>query len=116
MIPVYYVHIGLGILIVLVSIPLMLRKVPMNCVYGVRIRKAFTSERNWYEVNAYGGKLLIEFGLFLCLFSYLSKDIAPPPESPWAPVSMIVPLLGFLPILVLIYAFAHRLPDRADDD
>ena len=62
-IPIPYVHGGIGILTVLLSIPLILRIVPMNRVYGIRIRKAFISPHNWYAINAYGGKLLLAFGL-----------------------------------------------------
>lgn len=41
-----------------VSVPLCLRKVPPNKLYGVRIPKTFASEENWYAINAYGGKQL----------------------------------------------------------
>lgn len=112
MVPIPDVHMGLGILIVLVSIPLVLKIVPMNHAYGVRVRKAFVSDRNWYEINAYGGKLLVVFGLFLIAFAHFTRDMAPAPRSPWAPVYMVVPLLAILPILARIKAFASRFPDR----
>ena len=112
MVPIPDVHIGIGLLTVLVCIPLVLRMVPMNHAYGVRVRRAFVSEHNWYEINAYGGKLLIGFGLFLVAFGYFTRDMAPSPRSPWAPVYMVVPLLTILPVLARIKAFARRLPDR----
>lgn len=107
-----YVHCGIGVLTVVLSVPLILRKVSMNHAYGVRVRRAFVSRRNWYEINAYGGKLLVVFGLFLVAFAYLTRDMAPAPRSPWAPVYMVVPLLVILPILARIKAFASRFPDR----
>lgn len=55
--PVQYVHIGLGAAVAIGSVPLMLRKVPMNTAYGIRTRKAFVSEENWYRINEYGGRL-----------------------------------------------------------
>jgi hypothetical protein len=53
------VNIGTAILIMALSIPLVLRKVKMNGIYGVRIPKSFSSDANWYEINAYGGRQLI---------------------------------------------------------
>lgn len=41
------------------SLPLILRKVPMNRVYGVRFPQSFRSQEAWYEINAYGGKALL---------------------------------------------------------
>ncbi len=111
-VPIPYVHLGMGLVVSLVSLPLIMRKVPMNHAYGIRLRKAFVSERNWYEINAYGGRLLLVFGLFLLAVGSLGNDLAPPPTSPWAPVYLVVPLLAIIPILILINAFARRLPDR----
>ena len=47
-----------GVLILLLSLPLVYRKVPMNHLYGVRIRASFESDRRWYDINAYGGRLM----------------------------------------------------------
>src|SRR5262245_48019285 len=48
----------LGGITFLLSLPLALRMVPMNRAYGFRVRAAFQSKENWYEVNATGGKYL----------------------------------------------------------
>jgi hypothetical protein len=109
MIPPVYVHCGIGLLLILLSIPLVLRKIPMNRAYGVRIPKAFTSDEHWYEINAYGGRLLVAFGLFLVLFGVLARDAAPPRTSPWLAVFTVGPLLLLVPLLALINAFGRRL-------
>ncbi len=111
-VPVPYVLAGIGLLASLVSVPLILRVVPMNRAYGIRIKEAFVSERNWYAVNAYGGWLFLAFGLFLMVFAYLTRATAPSPRSPWAPVYMVVPLLALVPVILLVKAFARRLSDR----
>ncbi len=49
---------GSGLLMILVALPLVKRRVPMNRWYGVRIPAAFESPERWYEVNEYGGRLL----------------------------------------------------------
>jgi len=52
------VILGAGLLIFSVSLPLIYCKVPRNIFYGVRIAKAFKSERRWYDISAHGGRLL----------------------------------------------------------
>ncbi|MEM0966235.1 MAG: SdpI family protein [Verrucomicrobiota bacterium] len=54
-----FVNIGIAILISGLSIPLILRKVPMNHFYGVRFPQSFKSEEAWFEINEYGGKALL---------------------------------------------------------
>jgi len=53
------INIGSALLIILISIPLIKRKIKMNYLYGVRINKSFESEENWYNINAYGGKQMV---------------------------------------------------------
>lgn len=48
-----------GVLLVILNIPLMLRQVPMNRSYGIRIRAAFESDQRWYDINAYGGRQMV---------------------------------------------------------
>jgi uncharacterized membrane protein len=52
-----------GLLLVLLSIPLILRKVPPNPIYGFRIRWTLEDPELWYSVNAYTGKWLVFVGL-----------------------------------------------------
>jgi SdpI/YfhL protein family len=113
MVPIPYVHAGMGLGCVLFSLPLILKKVPMNPAYGIRMRKAFVSPQNWYALNAFGGKVFLGAGLLLFLFGCLSREMAPPPTSAWAPVFLVAPLAAAaLPIALLLRLFARRLPDR----
>jgi len=111
MIPPIVVHCGIGLATTAMAIPLVLRAVPMNRYYGVRIPKAFKSDRNWYDINAYGGKLLLVFGLLLTVFGLTAQDLAPSPTSIWMAPFIVGPLLLFFPILALIGSYAQRLPD-----
>lgn len=103
---------GIGIALTLMSIPLVARMVPRNPIYGVRIPKAFVSERHWYEINAYGGKLFLLYGLGLCAFSVYAEDLVPPPPSLESGLFVAGPLILIFPILLLIRSFARRLPDQ----
>jgi len=109
-IPPILVHCGFGGLLAAGSLPLVLRLVPMNRLYGIRIPKAFASESNWYAINAYGGRLLMVYGMAVFAFGLLARHAAPPPASIWTAVFIVGPLLLAVPLLGLIRAYARRLP------
>ncbi len=50
---------GLQALFLILSIPLVLRKVRRNRVYGFRTCATLRDDRTWYEANAYFGRLMI---------------------------------------------------------
>ncbi|HWL54953.1 MAG TPA: SdpI family protein [Chthoniobacteraceae bacterium] len=54
-----FMNLAIALILAGGSIPLILRKVPMNDSYGVRFPQAFKSQEAWYEINAYGGKMLL---------------------------------------------------------
>lgn len=110
-VPIQYVHLGLGVLTAVFALPLIYRKIPMNRAYGIRIRKAFASNGNWYSINEYGGRLFFAFGLFMLCFSFLTWQSAPLPTSVWAPVYLVLPLLAIIPVIVLINRHAKHLPE-----
>jgi hypothetical protein len=111
MIPPIAVHCGIGLFMTAFAVPLVLRKVPMNRAYGIRIPKAFESDRAWYDVNAYGGKLFLAYGLGLTVFGIAAADMAPSPTSIWMAAFIVGPLLLVFPILALIGRYARQLPD-----
>ena len=79
-------------LFILLSIPLVLRKVRPNVVYGYRTRATLADESLWYEANAYFGSRFI----VACLVSaaaawYLARPGLFPPDT-FLPVSVV--LLG----------------------
>jgi len=106
------INIASALLIAGVGIPLVKGKIKMNPLYGVRIRKSFESEDNWYRINAYGGNQLIIWSIpmflvgFICFFVPINeqnKDI----------LSLI---LGACPIticitiaVIRIFAFAKKI-------
>lgn len=111
-VPIPDVHIGIGVAAAILAVPLILRRVPMNHVYGIRVRKAFISERNWYAINAYGGWWMFAFGVFMAAFGVFGRPYAPPPTSLWAPVYLILPMLLLVVALVFIQRYAKKLPDK----
>jgi hypothetical protein len=82
----------------------------MNRFYGIRVAKAFVSDSNWYAINAYGGRIFMAYGVALVAFGLLARDAAPPTTSIWTAVFIVGPMLIVFPLLVLINAYARRLP------
>lgn len=60
-----------GIVFILISLPLVYKRVPMNHYYGFRIAKSFSSEENWYEINRFGGRQLIRWSVLLVAIGIL---------------------------------------------
>jgi uncharacterized membrane protein len=50
---------GVAALIAVISVPMIYRRIPMNHYYGARFKASFKSEKNWYEINEYSGKVLL---------------------------------------------------------
>lgn len=48
---------------IVMGYPLTKRHVKMNKWYGIRYAQAFYSEENWYQINAYGGKVFMLWGI-----------------------------------------------------
>ena len=107
-VPAVYVHCGFGLLLIIFSVPLVLRRVPMNRAYGIRIPEAFSSDARWYDINAYGGRLFLGYGLLLACFGLLARNSEPPRVSLWSPVFLAFPLLLALALLLPIRAYARR--------
>lgn len=107
-IPAVYVHGGVGLLLAALSLPLALRRVPPNGGYGIRIPEAFASGECWYDINAFGGRLFLAYGLLLAGGGLLARDLEPPVTSLWSPVFVALPLAGVLLLIVPVRAYARR--------
>lgn len=59
----------IGLLFVGISIPLILRRIPPNWMYGFRTRKTLANPDIWYKANEYAGKLLAIAGVMMTLAS-----------------------------------------------
>jgi uncharacterized membrane protein len=53
----------LGTITSLIGLPLIARRVPRNLFHGIRTPLAFSSDENWYRVNAIGGRFFLRAGL-----------------------------------------------------
>lgn len=69
MIILMYMFLFTGVLLMALSTPLILGKIPPNGLYGFRVKKTMENPDIWYPVNAYSGKWLLAVGLIQALAS-----------------------------------------------
>jgi len=73
-----------GLLLIAVSVPMMLRRVPPNDVYGLRVPATLQDEQVWYDANAASGRDMVLFGVIVVLFSLV------PPWFGWSVASHVL--------------------------
>jgi hypothetical protein len=84
------------------AVPLMLRKVPPNVVYGYRTRATLRDERTWYEANAHFGRGLLVASAISAALAAIALALRPPDE--WLPLAITV---FVLPPLIAAIATAR---------
>jgi len=97
-----------GVLLFVISLPLALRKVPMNRWYGVRIPAAFESDQRWYDINAYGGRLLAIWSWLITAFGVLGFFASPAYFDAYAYGSLGAVILAVAIPLILILRWSRK--------
>ena len=62
---------AIGPVLLLVSIPLMLRWVPQNRIYGFRVPATLRNRSVWYDANALCARHLFLLGLLMVLLEFV---------------------------------------------
>lgn len=85
------------LLFVLIAIPLVLRKVPRNVVYGFRTKSTLSDDVVWYEANAHFGRGMIIASVFsaaaACLL-YMTRGLSPELFFQFSIVALAAPPLA----------------------
>lgn len=84
---------GLGL--IAAGIPMWLRRVPPNALYGVRFKSTLSDERIWYEINASAGRNLVGIGVAYLVLLTAALVFG----HPWS-----IPLRLLAPAIVLVVA------------
>ena len=86
----FFTILGLSLVLILIAIPLALRKVRPNVVYGYRTRATLSDEDVWYDANAYFGSRLIVACLCGAVAAWALYVLKPLPPDLFLPVSLVV--------------------------
>ena len=95
----------LGSVIFILLTPLYRGKVRTNPVYGIRIRKAFESEENWYKINRYGATAMMYWAALLMVMGIICLFI---PSQFVLTVAKVSIMLIIIPIIQIL-RYAKRL-------
>jgi len=68
---------ALGPVLLLISIPLILRWVPPNRIYGFRIPPTLRNPSVWYDTNAQSGRHFFALGLLMIAIEFAAPDRIP---------------------------------------
>ena len=104
-----------GLLFVLLSIPMIKRRVKPNAWYGFRIPETTDNPEIWYPANVYAGKGLRISGLLTMIASLITLLIPGLTFDGYAMVVMGVMLAGVLMTLALSIRYAKVLAAEMDD-
>ena len=96
-----------GALLIIFSIPLLKGHVKMNRIYGVRFRKCFESEENWYRINRYSAKRVIIWSIPIILVGLITFFIDFKAAGDFR--STLILILACAPLIVLIPAIESYL-------
>lgn len=60
-----------GAVLALLAIPLLLRRVPPNAFYGLRVPATYADEWVWYEANALAARDMLGLGVVLAVLALI---------------------------------------------
>lgn len=98
-------YVAAGLLLAGLSIPLILRRIPPNGLYGFRVRKTLENPEIWYTVNVFAGKRLLLVGLGTAVAAVVLYFW--PGISVDAYALSILGVVGGLLLLALIQSFLY---------
>ena len=89
------------VIMILISIPLVLRKVKPNRWYGFRTPKTLSDETIWYKANRFSGFAFLINGIVLLLVVLMLGIFNPPDMNTWG-VTFCIGLAVTLPINIAV--------------
>ena len=107
----FFTILGCAALLVLVAVPLALRKIPRNVAYGFRTRATMANDEIWYQANAHFGRGLIASSLCGTLLAFLIYVFQPFSPGVFLPVSVLVLVAPSLVATLATARFVRTLDD-----
>jgi intracellular septation protein A len=106
--PIAIIHSLVALVIIGFSWPLVKRKIKRNQMYAIRIPEAFKSEERWLEINQYGGRLMMRWGIVIAITAGIGLTL---PKKYWiiyAFGALAVILVGLGIVITFISRYAAR--------
>jgi uncharacterized membrane protein len=100
---------GLGLLYIVLSIPMIQRRVRRNPWYGFRTRKTLSNDRIWYAANEHSGRMLFFTGLVTLFSAILMTPLGFFSQETYALVCTIVMVATLVYTTYLSFKYLRRL-------
>jgi uncharacterized membrane protein len=98
-----------GLLIAGLGVPLWLRRVPPNRLYGVRTAATLADESRWYAVNASAGRSMVAVGIATAVLSVALDGLGVVGDAHVSTMALVVIAGGaFVTVVGLKQAREHR--------
>jgi hypothetical protein len=96
------------VIVAAAAVPLMLRLIPPNPLYGLRTERTVTQSAAWFDVNAFAGRaLLVAMGVAALLIMLYQGTWL---RSGWAQVAVF--MLAIAAAIVATLGYERKLPSR----
>jgi hypothetical protein len=105
-----FLYIGFGALLAGISIPLILRKIPPNPIYGFRVPRTLNNPAIWYDANAYAGVRMLVFGLVLIVAAVGLYAVPGLGVDTYAWSVLAVVVVGLAVVVFQSFRYLRRLP------
>jgi uncharacterized membrane protein len=101
-----------GIVLILIALPLLLRWIGPNRLYGLRVPATFADEWVWYEANAKSGRDMVIVGITLIILPFALQAI--PIIRPTAHLALVAmaTVTGIVIVAIVGWRRANRLLEQ----
>ncbi len=102
---------SIGALLIAMSVPLILKKIPPNKWYGLRIPATFSDETVWYEANVWMAKDMLRLGVLTIIAGAVLSFV---PMPLWGKVLIWCGIVegGIIVVLIRGWRYANQLLER----
>ena len=101
----------LAVVFALVALPLVLRKVPPNSLYGFRTPATLKNDKIWYEANAHFGRGMIMASIVSVLAILILYFIVRPAPDLFFTISLIALVVPSAIAALLTFCHIRKLKD-----
>ena len=112
MVILFILFLSSGLLLAVLSVPLILRQVGPNPVYGFRVKQTLEDPAVWYPVNAYAAKRLLAAGLLISLSAGVLFAVPGIDLLVYAVACAVIGLGGFLVAILQSFLYLRSFPNR----
>lgn len=92
-------NIFVGALVIALCLPLLKNKIRMNYFYGIRFKKSFESDENWYKINQFGARRIIIWSVVIIFIGILIFIIPVDARRSLRPMFASSPLILIIPAI-----------------